>query len=146
MLIFKYMSGKVWCEFLQVWAGLIQKDEALDLYKRSSEPSILSFTFTRLYANPIYLTSYILVATPWTLPTDANYRVKTPPPDPTHTILNTKMPALSGSPMCVLLYTNVFNRSAMQRIVSRGQCRFSTVLSERSADLFCRSAALGSGQ
>lgn len=94
MLILKHISEKVWCECFQIWAGLIPKDEALELYTRSSEARSLSFT--RAYTNPSYLKSYTLVATPWTLPTDANYRVKTPPPDPTHAIMNTKDARLVG--------------------------------------------------
>src|ERR1022692_4803661 len=96
MLIFKHMFEKVRCAFFQLWAGLFQKDEALERYKRSSEVA-RSFGFTGgTYTNPIYLMSYILGTLIWTLPTDANYRVKTPAPDPTHTIMNTKLARLVG--------------------------------------------------
>src|SRR5271157_586160 len=96
------MSEKVWCDFLKVWAFLTQKEEAVERYKRSSEGFVpvgalrakpyraRGLTFRRAYTNPIYLTSYILVATQRTLSPDANYRVKRPVPDPTHTIMNTK--------------------------------------------------------
>src|ERR1035437_4986735 len=88
MLIFKHIFEKSWCEFLQVWAVLFQKDEALELHMRSFEARNLSLM--RGYTNPIYPTSYLLVATIWTLSTDANYRVKMPAPDSTHTITNTE--------------------------------------------------------
>jgi hypothetical protein len=102
MLIFKHISEKVWRKFLKVWAFLIQKDEPVERYKRSSEAlapvealrgkpyRARGLTLRGVYTNPIYLTSYILRARIWTLPTDANYRVKTIAPDLTHTIMNTK--------------------------------------------------------
>jgi hypothetical protein len=102
MLIFKHMSEKGWCEFPKVWAFPIQKDEAVERYERSSEAfapvealhakpyRARGFTLRGVYTNPIYLTSYILGARIRTLPTDANYRVKTIAPNLTHTIMNTK--------------------------------------------------------
>ena len=96
MLIFKHMSEKAWCAFLQVRASLFQKDEVLEGYKRSSEVTRSPGFTGGAYTDPIYLTSYVLGARIWTLPTDANYRVKTPAPDPTHTIMNTKLARLVG--------------------------------------------------
>ena len=96
------MSEKVWCEFLKDRAFLIQKDEALERYKRSSEgfaPVVAlcvkpygarGITSTGVYPNPIYLKSYLLGAMIWLLHTDANYRVITVAPVRTHTIMNTK--------------------------------------------------------
>jgi hypothetical protein len=88
MLILKHISEKVWCECFQIRANLIPKDKGLELYTRASEAGSLSFT--RVYTNPSYLESYTLVITPWILPTYANYRVKSPAPDPTHAVVNTK--------------------------------------------------------
>jgi hypothetical protein len=89
MLIFKHISEQIWSDCFQIWAGLIPKDEALELYERSFEVR-RAVTLTGVYSNPVYLESYILMATVWTLSTDTNYRVKPAATDPTHAVVTTK--------------------------------------------------------
>src|ERR1035438_1853853 len=103
MLFLKHTLEQLWCFFIQVRACLLPKAEALERYPRSSElPAVPSPHIGRndprcgVYTNPIYLKGYTLGALVWPLPADANYRIKRPAPDPTHTIMNAENARLIG--------------------------------------------------
>jgi hypothetical protein len=120
------MFGKVSRDVNQIRTGLLPNAEALERYPRPSElliimPSHVGRNDLRcgVYANPIYLTGYILGAMVRTLPTNTDYRVKTIAPDPTHTIVTAKLSRRVGIACMRPLVYQRLSHTIANRIISR---------------------------
>src|SRR3990167_2481415 len=108
MLIFKHILEKIWRQSFQLRAFLIIKDEAFKPHKRAFPSRVGRFSFIRTYTNPVYPISYLLMARPWALSSNADYCIKIPTPNPPHTITMAENARFVGVPsVCPFVYQGI---------------------------------------
>lgn len=124
MLIFEHILEKLWSECLKfrtVPLFFIIKDEALEPHIRASPFSFAGFSFLRIYANPVYPISDLLMARPRAASSDANYCIKNSTPNWTHAIMNAESPRfiVGIASVCPFVYQRIHTSPLLCFLISR---------------------------